>query len=105
MRSATYSIFGVQLVAWALLAAIAAMTLGPIGLRPQTQFSPDLERFAAYVVVGTRFELSYPLRTSFIGPDSEPDFIFLSDCKVRWAGGGAGSLFRRSHRPRRPKEY
>jgi hypothetical protein len=33
---------------------------GPIGLRPQTHFSPDLERFAAYVVVGTLFRLSYP---------------------------------------------
>ena len=49
-----------RLTAWVLLAAIAAMTLGPLGLRPQTHFSPDLERFAAYVVVGIFFGLSYP---------------------------------------------
>jgi VanZ family protein len=62
MKSATYSTFGVQLVSWALLAAIAVMTLGPIGLRPQTHFSPDFERFAAYVVLGMLFALSYPQR-------------------------------------------
>jgi VanZ family protein len=62
MRSTTYSTFGVQLVSWALLVAIAVMTLGPIGLRPQTHFSPDFERFAAYVVLGAFFALSYPQR-------------------------------------------
>jgi VanZ family protein len=38
------------------------MTLGPIGLRPQTHFSPDFERFAAYMVLGAFFALSYPQR-------------------------------------------
>jgi hypothetical protein len=47
MKLAAYSIFGLQFVSWALLTAIAVMTLGPIGLRPQTHFSPDFERFAA----------------------------------------------------------
>lgn len=62
MRSTTYSTLGIQLVSWALLAAIAVMTLGPIGLRPETQFSPNLERLAAYVVLGMSFALSYPRR-------------------------------------------
>jgi VanZ family protein len=62
MRSTTNSTFGVQLVSWALLGAIAVMTLGPLGLRPQTHFSPDFERLAAYVVLGMSFALSYPQR-------------------------------------------
>jgi hypothetical protein len=62
MRSTTNSTFVIQLVSWAFLAAIAVMTLGPIGLRPQTQFSPDFERLAAYVVLGMSFALSYPQR-------------------------------------------
>jgi VanZ family protein len=62
MKSAPYSTIGVQFLSWALLAAIAVMTLGPIGLRPQTHFSPDLERLAAYVMLGMSFALSYPQR-------------------------------------------
>jgi VanZ family protein len=62
MKSATYSTIGVQFASWSLLAAIAAMTLGPIGLRPQTHFSPDFERFAAYLALGMLFALSYPQR-------------------------------------------
>lgn len=62
MKSASYSTIGGQFVSWALFAAIAVMTLGPIGLRPQTHFSPDLERLAAYVVLGMSFALSYPRR-------------------------------------------
>jgi VanZ family protein len=62
MKSATYSTFAFQCASWTLFAAIAVMTLGPIGLRPQTQFSPDFERFAAYVALGMLFALSYPER-------------------------------------------
>jgi len=62
MKSASYPTIGIQFVSWALLATIAVMTLGPIGLRPQTHFSPDLERLAAYVVLGMSFALSYPQR-------------------------------------------
>lgn len=62
MKSVSYRTIGVQFVSWALLAAIAVMTLGPIGLRPQTHFSPDLERLAAYVVLGMSFALCYPQR-------------------------------------------
>jgi VanZ family protein len=60
MKSATRSTFGLRLASWALLAAITVMTLGPISLRPQTHFSADFERFAAYVALGILFALSYP---------------------------------------------
>jgi VanZ family protein len=66
MRSKTYSTFGVRLVSWTLLAAIAVMTLGPIGLRPQTHFSPNFERLAAYVALGMSFALSYPRRRVWV---------------------------------------
>jgi len=49
-------------VSWALLTAIAVMTLGPIGLRPHMHFAPNFERFATYVVLGILFALSYPQR-------------------------------------------
>ena len=62
MKSATHSTFGVRFVSWALLTAIAVMTLGPIGLRPQMHFAPNFERFATYVVLGILFALSYPQR-------------------------------------------
>jgi VanZ family protein len=62
MKPATHSTFGARLVGWVLLGAIAVMTLGPIGLRPQTHFPPEFERFAAYVVLGTLFALAYPRR-------------------------------------------
>jgi VanZ family protein len=48
------------------LAAIAVMTLGPIGLRPQTHFSPNFERLAAYVALGMSFALSYPRRRVWV---------------------------------------
>jgi VanZ family protein len=62
MKSTIYSTIGARFVSWSLLAAIAVMTLGPIGLRPQTHFSPDFERFAAYLALGMLFALSYPQR-------------------------------------------
>jgi VanZ family protein len=62
MRSTNYWTFGVRLVSWVLLTAITVMTLGPISMRPQTHFSPDFERFAAYLAVGTCFALSYQRR-------------------------------------------
>jgi VanZ family protein len=54
--------FAFRLVTWVLFVAIVATTLGPVSLRPHTHFSPDLDRFAAYAVLGVFFALSYPLR-------------------------------------------
>lgn len=52
--------FVFQLMSWFLFAAIVTVTLGPVTLRPHTHFSPDLDRFAAYIVLGVFFALSYP---------------------------------------------
>ncbi len=50
----------VKLLAWLLLAAIAFVTLAPIGLRPNSGYSPTIERFAAFAAVGLCFALAYP---------------------------------------------
>ncbi len=49
-------------LAWLLLAAIAFATLAPIGLRPNSGYSPNFERFIAYSAVGLLFALAYPRR-------------------------------------------
>lgn len=46
--------------AWFCLAVIALITLSPIGLRPETGLSPQIERFVAFAVVGTLFAAAYP---------------------------------------------
>jgi glycopeptide antibiotics resistance protein len=46
--------------AWSLLAAVAFVTLAPIGFRPDSGFSPNLERFATFGAVGFAFALAYP---------------------------------------------
>ena len=51
-----------RLLAWCSLLAIFLFTDAPIWLRPVTHFSPDLERFAALVVVAALFVVAYPRR-------------------------------------------
>jgi hypothetical protein len=46
--------------AWSCLAVIAVITLSPIGLRPETGLSPQIERFVAFAVVGALFAAAYP---------------------------------------------
>lgn len=46
--------------AWLALILIAVVTLGPIGLRPVSGTSPQLERAVAFFVVGLLFALAYP---------------------------------------------
>ncbi len=48
------------IIAWLLLAAVAFVTVAPIGLRPVTAFSPNVERFATFALVGFAFALAYP---------------------------------------------
>ncbi|MBN9315482.1 MAG: VanZ family protein [Devosia sp.] len=48
------------ILAWLLLAAIAFVTLSPIGFRPESGLSPNYERFAAFAAVGLMFALAYP---------------------------------------------
>lgn len=47
-------------LAWLLLAAVAFVTLAPIGLRPNSGFSPNVERFVTFGALGFVFALAYP---------------------------------------------
>ena len=47
-------------MAWISLLAVVVMTLGPADLRPVTPAPPNLERLAAFVVVGMLFGAAYP---------------------------------------------
>lgn len=49
-----------RVCAWGLLLAIAFVTLSPIGLRPHSGASADLERFMALLALGLVFALAYP---------------------------------------------
>jgi hypothetical protein len=51
-----------RVLAWTSILAIVVITDGPIGLRPMTLLSPNVERFAALAVVGLLFALAYPAR-------------------------------------------
>ena len=51
-----------RLAAWLLLAAVAFVTLAPIGWRPETGLSANIERFAAFALIGLAFGLAYPRR-------------------------------------------
>ncbi len=46
--------------AWLLVLAIALFTLVPIGLRPVSGAPVNLERFAAFALIGVCFGLGYP---------------------------------------------
>jgi hypothetical protein len=45
-------------VAWLLVIAVAVFTLSPIELRPVTAAPANLERFAAFAVIGAAFCLA-----------------------------------------------
>lgn len=47
-------------LAWLLLAFILFATVSPIGLRPHTITTPDIDRAGAYLVTGLAFSLAYP---------------------------------------------
>ncbi len=47
-------------LAWLLLAFILFVTVSPIGLRPHTIETPDIDRALAYLVAGLAFALAYP---------------------------------------------
>jgi VanZ family protein len=49
-----------RLFAWLLLAFIIFVTISPIGLRPHTITTVDLDRAAAYMLAGLVFALAYP---------------------------------------------
>jgi glycopeptide antibiotics resistance protein len=90
--------------AWLLLAAVAFVTLAPIGFRPNTGYSPTIERFLAFGAVGFLFALAYPRRLwlivvivlgAAIGLEalqlvSASRHGRLFDLAVKLAGGGLG---------------
>jgi apolipoprotein N-acyltransferase len=49
-----------RISAWTCLAGIAFVTLGPLGLRPESGMPPHVERFAAFAVAGALFAAAYP---------------------------------------------
>jgi apolipoprotein N-acyltransferase len=51
---------GLRIAAWACLAVIALITVGPETIRPETAYPPSIERFVAFAVVGVLFAISYP---------------------------------------------
>ncbi len=51
-----------RLLFWLGLAGIALVTLGPIGLRPESGLPPQVERFGAFLAISLLFTLGYPSR-------------------------------------------
>lgn len=50
----------IRISAWLLLVAIFVVTVGPIGLRPDSHLPLQIERFSAFLIVGTLFGMGYP---------------------------------------------
>jgi hypothetical protein len=48
-----------RILAWLCLAAIAVVTVGPLNWRPESGLSPQIERFAAFALVGLLFSAAY----------------------------------------------
>lgn len=95
-----------HVAAWLLLAAIAFVTLAPIGWRPNTGISANIERFAAFALIGLAFSLAYPRKLwivavlvfgaalvfeamQFLAQGRHPG---VKDVVAKLAGGGAGIL-------------
>ncbi|PRD50903.1 VanZ family protein [Phyllobacterium myrsinacearum] len=52
----------IQITAWLLFAAILFITVDPISLRPESGLPVNVERFAAFAVLGFVFAAAYPRR-------------------------------------------
>ena len=50
----------IQIAAWLLFAAILFITVDPISLRPESGLPVNVERFAAFAVLGFVFAAAYP---------------------------------------------
>jgi|ERR1700682_6058858 hypothetical protein len=48
--------------AWIALALIVFLTVSPLDMRPVVTADPNIERFAAFALVGLLFGLAYPRR-------------------------------------------
>lgn len=51
-----------KILAWSALLAVAAATLSSIEMRPRLAMPVDLERLAAFAIIGLLFALAYPRR-------------------------------------------
>jgi hypothetical protein len=90
--------------AWIALALIVFVTLSPLETRPVITENPNIERFAAFALVGLLFGLAYPRRLAV-----DASFIVIvagvlealqlmtrdrhghiADAFVKAAGGGCG---------------
>jgi hypothetical protein len=56
----------IRVLAWGLLLAIFVFTDAPIMFRPETNLSPNTERFVALCIVGVAFALAYPRRLPLV---------------------------------------
>ena len=52
----------VRMAAWLSIAVVLLVTVVPIGFRPSTGFSPNIERFCVMAAVGALFAAAYPKR-------------------------------------------
>jgi hypothetical protein len=48
--------------AWTTFVAIVFVTVSPIDMRPSVTADPNIERFAAFAILGLLFGLAYPRR-------------------------------------------
>lgn len=92
------------LAAWLLLGGIAFVTLSPIGLRPETGLSANVERLTAWLLAGLAFGLAYPrhriaiaivLVTAAVGFEIAQHFAIgrhgrVVDAAVKVLGAGVG---------------
>ena len=101
--------FLLKAAAWLLFAAIIAVTVSPVGLRPELGLGPEFDRSVGYFVLGAAFALAYPGRRAallfllvcgafaiealqFLEPDRDPRIM---DAMVKAASGVAGIGFLR----------
>lgn len=91
-------------IAWPALAAVVVVTLSPIAWRPMTGAPAEIERFAAFAVLGAVFCAGYPkhrivvlvLLVAFVGSLEALQLLVPSrhariyDAIVKAAGAGTG---------------
>ena len=96
----------IQCAAWSALAAIVAVTISPIGMRPDDIVSVDLDRALAFMVVTMLFVLGYPRQVflcaclgifgagvievlQFLSPSRHPQ---LEDAVMKAVGAALGAI-------------
>jgi VanZ family protein len=92
--------------AWAAFAVLVFVTISPLGMRPVVTANPNIERFAAFAIVGLLFGFAYPTRLALdtlfiviaagtlealqlITPDRHGH---VADALVKAAGGTSGVM-------------